>query len=451
LSNRPLSDDLFNYARADTHFLLYIFDNMRNELIDKSDLSNPEKDKIADVLEKSRETALQRYEHPIYDTEFGLGAGGWYRLITRTPVQYTPQQFAVFRAVHKWRDDVARAEDESPLFILPNHAVFSIARTLPTDRTALFSVIQHVSHMLRVRADELVGVIAEAKAAGSEAPDLIETIKKIEDMRFAERAERAEARAAKITTESIEASPALEPAPLAATLETPPLRAPASSFWGSLWSGGPANAQRRPFSASSVSLALPLPPLTAEVFTEGTGVVVEISPAEEKPEHAFVPKEDRPAEDQRTDIFIVKQLGGKRKRAPVESPVQASELEGEDIAVQADEVMLDDAEAERQRRKQQKKEEKARKKELKRQEALQQSSSNPDTLNYDDEPAFDYASAPSVLRARDGEKDKSGSGKKKREKKKSQGFNPYGKMADAPKGLPRTQKEAPGRSKTFKS
>jgi exosome complex exonuclease RRP6 len=51
---------------------------MRNELVAKSDFSNPEKNKVQDVLNKSKETALQRYEHPIYDSELGLGSAGWH-------------------------------------------------------------------------------------------------------------------------------------------------------------------------------------------------------------------------------------------------------------------------------------------------------------------------------------------------------------------------------------
>ncbi|EOD51783.1 putative exosome complex exonuclease protein [Neofusicoccum parvum UCRNP2] len=66
---RPLPKELFDYARSDTHFLLYIYDNMRNELVDKSDFSNPEEDRIRRVLEKSKETSLQTYETPIYDTK----------------------------------------------------------------------------------------------------------------------------------------------------------------------------------------------------------------------------------------------------------------------------------------------------------------------------------------------------------------------------------------------
>jgi exosome complex exonuclease RRP6 len=54
-----------------------------------------------------------------------------------------------------------------------------------------------------------------------------------------------------------------------------------------------------------------------------------------------------------------------------------------------------------------------------------------------------------VLKAHEADKGKSG-GKKKKDKRKSAGFNPYAKMTDAPKGLPRAQRETVGKSKTFK-
>ena len=154
---------------------------MRNELVAKSDFNDPEKNKVQYVLEKSKEYALQRYEHPIYDTELGFGKTGWGSIVAKTPVQFTPQQFAVFRAVHKWRDDLARREDESPLFIMPNHALFSIGRAMPDNTVALFTVVQHVSHILRAHADSLVSAIQKAKMEGINGPDLHVTLQRISD------------------------------------------------------------------------------------------------------------------------------------------------------------------------------------------------------------------------------------------------------------------------------
>lgn len=411
---------------------------MRNELIEKSDFRDPERNKVLDVLNKSKETALQRYEHPVYDTELGLGPMGWYRLISRTPVQFTPEQFAVFRAVHKWRDDVARQEDESPLFIMPNHAVFSIARLIPSDKAALFNAVQHVSHILRVRADELVTLIAEAKGEGVNGPDLYVTLQRIADLR---KEERAQPETVPVQVTPTPLAPIVRQVPLPVALDSPALRASRSSFWGKLWSG--AVEQRRSLSNLSINLAVPLPPLTAEIFADTNGVAEGGTPMTEKPEHTFVPKEERPAEDERTDIFVVKQLGG-RKRKRAETAEDLTESTPQLDPMQEDEIMLEETPVAAWRtEKEAKKAARKAKKERKTQEAAAS-----EGLNYDDEP-FDYANAPSVLHARDAEKKQTK--KDKKEKKKDQGFNPYSKLTDAPKGLPRAQKESAGRSKTFTS
>jgi exosome complex exonuclease RRP6 len=434
---RPLSKELFEYARADTHFLLYIYDNMRNELVERSDFSNPEKNKILAVLQNSKETSLQRYEHPVYDTEMGLGPSGWHKLITRTPAQFTPQQFSVFRAVHRWRDDLSRKEDESPLFIMPNHAVFSVARAMPTDKAALFNAIQHVSHIIRVRADDLVSVVAKAKEEGVDGPKLHDVLQIIEDMQHGERAESE-------TATKVADAPAASVAPAVPSMSTVPVsatRAPASKFWGKLCKAGQA-LQQRSISTIKVDLALPLPPLTAQIFADANGVT-EVTPKAEKSQHVFVPKEDRPAEDQRTDMFVVKQLGGrKRKRgdAPGDQTPSTPALD----PMTNDEIMLDaPGETSEIIRAREKAARKAARKQKKKDDATAQAAA----LNYGDEPAFDYANAKSVLHAGDGD----GKKKKKDKKKKSASFAPFSGLTDAPKGLPRAQKEVPGRSRTFKS
>lgn len=427
---RPLGKELFEYARADTHFLLYIFDNMRNELVEKSDLSNVEKNKVRDVLEKSKETALQRYEHPVYDEKFGLGTGGWYKLISRTPVQFTPQQFAVFRAVHQWRDELSRQEDESPLFIMPNHAVFSVARAMPSDKSALYNAVQHVSHIIRARADDLVRVITKAKQEGVNGPELSAVLQAITDMKEAEWAAKSETIEA--PAQPITADPAAQAVLLQSTVAVPASRAAASNFWGKLWSD--SEPQNTPI--VNVDLALPLPPLTAEVFADTNGL--SNTTQTEKAQHTFVPKEDRPAEDQRTDLFVVKQLGG-RKRKRGDAAEESTSTPTLDPMVN-DEIMLDqpDEDSEEATRAREKAARKAAKKAKKKELAAAAA------LDYD-KPAFDYTTAPSVLHAEDND----GKDKKKDKKKKKKGFNAFSGMTDAPKGLPRAQKEIAGRSKTF--
>ncbi|KAJ4365848.1 exosome nuclease subunit [Neocucurbitaria cava] len=433
---RPLSTELFEYARADTHFLLYIYDNMRNELIEKSDFSNPERNKVQDVLLKSKEVALQRYEHPVYDSHLGLGPVGWHKLLYKMPAQFTPQQFSVFRAVHEWRDNLSRREDESPLFIMPNHAVFSLARTMPADKPALYNAVQHISHLVRANADGLVKVITEAKQEGVNGPELNHVLKTIADMKEAELATKFDAPK---SVAPVLVAPTPEVRPLMSTVAVPAVRALASEFWGKLSHRDVVHEQKN-IPTVNVDLALPLPPLTAEIFADSNGITG-ATPKSEKRQHTFVAKEDRPAEDQRTDMFIVKQLGGRKRKRGDAPEVQSPSTPALDPMTN-DEIMLDaqedSADADRLREKAAKK---AAKKQKKKERAAQSAG-----LDYD-EPAFDYANAPSVLHAEDGD----GKKKKKDKKKKSAGFTAFSGLTDAPKGLPRAQKEVPGRSRTFKS
>ena len=139
---------MLTYARSDTHFLLYIYDILRLSLIERPSITPAIFDEncaltdtrqthhvrglIHGVLTRSSRTALRLYETEVYDGEGGTGSSGWDTLARKwnkvglvgspsqmrgTEVQGS--QAAVYKAVHRWREDVAREEDESTRFVLP--------------------------------------------------------------------------------------------------------------------------------------------------------------------------------------------------------------------------------------------------------------------------------------------------------------------------------------------
>ena len=57
LSCRPLPDEMMKYAREDTHYLLYIYDRMRNELIRRSNAGTD--NLLKTVIERSTEICLR--------------------------------------------------------------------------------------------------------------------------------------------------------------------------------------------------------------------------------------------------------------------------------------------------------------------------------------------------------------------------------------------------------
>ncbi|KAJ3794444.1 hypothetical protein GGU11DRAFT_689806 [Lentinula aff. detonsa] len=200
---RPLPQEMLDYARSDTHFLLYIYDNLRNALLDRavspSELSVAAEDTsrssqpyppaqalIRQVLAKSEATALRIYEKERYDMEGGSGGNGWDTLAKKwnktnlyassPSIGIAGMQKDIYKRIHLWRDVVAREEDESVRrvlffsgldsqylneFVLPNHYLFQLAEQPPGDMASMLKIFHFVPPILRKRAKELLDVVRE--------------------------------------------------------------------------------------------------------------------------------------------------------------------------------------------------------------------------------------------------------------------------------------------------
>ncbi|TYJ57578.1 hypothetical protein B9479_001660 [Cryptococcus floricola] len=141
---RPLPEDMLHYARSDTHYLLFVYDNLRNALIEKSSRPpspvageesmtlasarpNPQ-EAIRKVLERSADTALRMYERDTYDVEAGKGSGGWLSAGKKwLPKGGLDEEVGwVWRRMHDWRDGMARELDESPFYIMPQNMLAQV-------------------------------------------------------------------------------------------------------------------------------------------------------------------------------------------------------------------------------------------------------------------------------------------------------------------------------------
>ncbi|KAG0704825.1 ribonuclease H-like domain-containing protein [Suillus ampliporus] len=191
---RPLPDEMLTYARSDTHFLIYIYDRLRLSLIERAQmvpapeasLSNavstiikgsisdkPAHVLLNDVLARSTRTALRLYDREAYDAELGVGTGGWDTLArkwNKSALNSSASEIngvrggvtgEAYRAVHRWREDVAREEDESTRYVLPNHQLFTVAERSPSNAAQLLALFSHASvpPVLRRRAGGLAEVI----------------------------------------------------------------------------------------------------------------------------------------------------------------------------------------------------------------------------------------------------------------------------------------------------
>jgi exosome complex exonuclease RRP6 len=157
---RPLPKEMLKYARDDTHYLLYIYDRMRNELISNGDPTTHNLMKV--TLERSERTSLKVYHKDIYN-ENGSGRYGWANIINRDPKSLNGEQFAVLKAVHKWRDQTAREEDESPRYVMPNHILRRIAEEMPTDSQSVHGCCNPIPPLVRMYSMDIARIIEKTR------------------------------------------------------------------------------------------------------------------------------------------------------------------------------------------------------------------------------------------------------------------------------------------------
>jgi ribonuclease D len=154
---RPLTSELAMYARLDTHSLLYVFDVMRNELLERGLLRA--------VRQRSLNVSATRYVKPLFHAQQADA-------LLRRRVQTRPlneTQLRVLDCVLAWRESVARQRDESILYVLSNRDAEELARASPLDRLAVLAFDAHRHSLLAEYADDVSRLVRDARDADSHA------------------------------------------------------------------------------------------------------------------------------------------------------------------------------------------------------------------------------------------------------------------------------------------
>ncbi|KAM5445947.1 exosome nuclease subunit [Microsporum audouinii] len=427
---RPLLPGMLDYARSDTHFLLYIFDRLRNELIEASG-----RDAIEYVLERSKECALQRYERPTYDSLRGRGNGGWHDMLSNSPVLLTREQFAVFRALHEWRDKTARTDDESTQTVLSKRSLFRIAQEMPVDKFAVLQLASPVSASLRSRTEEVAALIAKAKKNSSTGPEMHEMIRRSPTVATTTGQARVVAAKGAMDREAQDINTDDISGPSAAETS---VRASVSQFWGQTdRTSQPCDNYNGEYSTSAstqaLQLSLPLPTMPVRVI-EGE---VPRPDSDDDMEDVEEGEEEEEEEEEATrpvksnEIFTVRQFGVPQ-RNPAAGDADETAAPVQTFDKDASEILLEDGGLDRKQKKK-----KVMKQRKRQREDEDEGESKP----------FDYASAESLIHRQENNKHDQSSNKGKPKERR---FNPYDKLLDAPSGVKKVRKETPGRSHTFR-
>uniref|UniRef100_A0A8C5D598 Exosome complex component 10 n=1 Tax=Gouania willdenowi TaxID=441366 RepID=A0A8C5D598_GOUWI len=151
---RPLPDEMVQYARADTHFLLYIYDTMRAQLLE---FGHGQPGLLQSVWNRSKEISLKKYVKPIFTEESYL------ELQKKQKKFFNTQQLTTFRLLFAWRDKLARQEDESTGYVLPTHMMSKIAEELPKEPQGIIACCNPVPPLVRQQVNELHLLVQEAR------------------------------------------------------------------------------------------------------------------------------------------------------------------------------------------------------------------------------------------------------------------------------------------------
>ncbi len=81
---------------------------------------------------------------------------------------FNQQQMRVFAALYAWRDRLARDEDESTRYVLPNHMLFQLSELVPVDVGGVLACCNPIPPLVRQYATDMAALIVRAR----DAPDV---------------------------------------------------------------------------------------------------------------------------------------------------------------------------------------------------------------------------------------------------------------------------------------
>ena len=482
---RPLPEDFAEYARSDTHYLLYIYDMVRNMLVEHS---TPQADLIDHVLQGSKKEALQTYSRFVYNKESGRGPGGWYNLFTESSNSFNKEQFAVFRALHEWRDKKAREEDEGVPYILPNRTLWVLAEQMPTNSTELYRVLRPVPQTIVQHSKEIFDVIRDAKR-GSDADPLPYGFIRLNQEKYGiphNRWRKFKEEKSKTTQTGLGATlqQLSQNGEVGTGVNTPqdngiepkagpPVagRVQQSSLWGSITTETAGVLVETGVALAALQAVLPLPEVSRDSIAEANGIHPPIfsqdtdTPMETSPSYQPQATPTKEALNQVDDVFTLKQQVRKRKAeeiddqeedgqnfstpgrpAPVGAELNSTLPETIDLTVTSSEY------GDKRLAKQKKKAEKRARKAAKEAELA---------ANAANIVPFDYENAENLIGSRSPPADRNRGSQDKLRKAnqsakrdgKSKPMNPFAKALDTSTGAKRSKmgKEMSGRSMTFQS
>ena len=156
---RPLPAEMVHYARQDTRYLIYVYTKMKNELISQG---NADTNLLRAVLRQSNDICRKRFYKP------QVGPDSHMEMVRKARASLNTKQLHCLKELYAWRDKLARTEDESVMFVLPNHMMMKISSELPREMQGILACCNPVPPLVRQHLVALHNIVLSAREKSME-------------------------------------------------------------------------------------------------------------------------------------------------------------------------------------------------------------------------------------------------------------------------------------------
>lgn len=151
---RPLPTSMVEYARMDTRHLIALYARLKNELLERG---NEHKNLLLAAYQNSNFVCAKRFSKPANHDDSYLN------VVKKLKVSLNNKQHYALREIYNWRDRVAREEDESVNYILPNHMLLKICTELPREMQGILACCNPVPPLVKQNLHALHMIIFQAR------------------------------------------------------------------------------------------------------------------------------------------------------------------------------------------------------------------------------------------------------------------------------------------------
>ncbi len=173
---------MVDYARTDTHYLIYIYNRMKDELLEKG---NDQKNLLKAAYDHSNDLCkyilIMKIMFSLTISIFFISGKTVFTkplishlsLLQRSKVNFNSRQSFAFKEIYLWwewrfnnlytlsslafnfvlvfyrRNKVARTEDESEAYVLPNHMLIKISTELPREMQGILACCNPIPPLVK--------------------------------------------------------------------------------------------------------------------------------------------------------------------------------------------------------------------------------------------------------------------------------------------------------------